>query len=204
MLALLLSLVVQAQEIKVPVIEGDHQVSKQYEILSHMRWERVSSLTVEGKKRLEELQADGYTCMAGPSSTYNCTKHMKDLKPFEQLDQALQARWKHNTFSFYPAFGEPSLVNNTEFFKEYSVSQKVVLWEVPYQKEVFTWNPVSYNWTHAAWKIYLGNAAVPSSKYVPFLIEDTGLYVTEIVDFEKGWIRDRYFVKIKLEKVGNE
>ena len=52
MLALLFSLVVQAQEIKVPVIEGDYQVSKNYEVLSHMRWERVSSLTVEGKKRI--------------------------------------------------------------------------------------------------------------------------------------------------------
>lgn len=201
MFAILFSFFVHAQELPVPVIQGDYKVSKTYTVLSHLRWEKVSSLTVEGKERLKQLKREGYACLAAASTIYDCTKHLKDLEPTEALDQALDQRWKNSFFTFYPSVSSPELVTNTDFYKQFLVSQKVVLWEVFHSKEAFVWNPVSYNWTQGIWKVYLGSSSDPNSMYVPFLVETSQIYVTELIDFNQGWVRDRYFVKVELKKI---
>lgn len=201
MIALLLSLMVQAQEMKVPVVEGDYQVTQKYEVLSRIRWEKVPSGTEAGKQRLKELLAEGYGCPTMQGSFFNCTKNLKDLTPSESLTGVIHKKWKNAAFTFYAPFGEPDLANNTEFFKHYIVSQKVVFWEKLHESYFSVWNPISYTWTKGdIWKAQLG--ASTAEFYVPLIIEDKNVFIAEMYDVEKDfWVRERYFVKITLEKV---
>lgn len=200
MLALLLSLAAFASELTVPVIQGDYQIQKTYEVLWHMRWEKVYAVNAAGKERLEELKAQGYTCVAAPQNFYNCSKHLSDLSPFEKLDQAVQNKWQQRTITFAEPLGEPELVNNTEFFKQFIVSQKVVMWDIPHEQEVAVWNPLSYNWTQGLWKVDLGSGY--DDVYVPLVVKSDGSFVvSDLIDFEQGFIRDRYFVQIHTKKV---
>ncbi|MEZ0391497.1 MAG: hypothetical protein ACAH59_04730 [Pseudobdellovibrionaceae bacterium] len=200
MLSFFFSLLLFARAETVPVLEGKWKVSSQYLVLSHLRWEKVSTITAEGQKRLEKLESDGYFCRSKDAANYDCTVFLKDLIPNLDVDSALGKTWVGRIFSFYHLVDEPELVTNTDFLKNYLVSQKVALQDPSQRTGPMIWNPVSYVWTPGPhWQIQLGNSLDPHSQSLH--LEGKALSLTQTVDYERGSVLDRYRVQIHLEKM---
>jgi hypothetical protein len=201
MFALFFSLVVSAQELRPPLIQGDYQASGAFKVLTHKKWEDVFTETVEGQKHLQELIDQGYNCRAQGEVYYSCALSVASPKPSPELSQVVEKRWKNALFSFYRWIGNPKLVNNTDFYKEWAVPQKAVQWEIAHQKEKAVWNPISYTWAKGnEWKMYLGTLG--NDLYVRFLIaDDRNLQISDYVEFSKGLQSESYYIILPVEKV---
>lgn len=204
MLILLLSMMMHASEPeilnpKAQIVQGHYQAQNSYQILSRRITEDCDLETSEGKNRFQELQKSGYACQNLDHQRFRCSKDEKNTPANPVLDQVVAERWKEKTFSFYSPLAEPILVMNSEFFKQWSLEQKVVLWKVPFLEEETVWNPVGYAWLQGRDQVYLGNSL--SGPAFQFDIQDGQLTVFEIVDLGQNLVSDRYLISISFRQV---
>lgn len=167
-----------------PVV-GEFQFAGTYRVESVQRNEVVNDLSEEGKKKLEALQSDGFTCVYKAGNWWACAKHIGTPSDREELDLRVRDRFRGSKVVFEEPRSELKLEFNTDFYKQWVTDQKAVLDGEPTYR-------ARYAWTQGVWKVYLVRREEGENPM--FLMEDgrVAMPVTIQIGSERSW--DRYFL----------
>lgn len=181
-------------------VVGDFAVRDEFVIEHHRRYEFVLAESADGKARMDDLLADGYSCTEHNHSKTLCSKQIQDngFIPLILAD-AVHEKWSGLFLSLREPVSAPQLDFYTNFYAQWSVEQKCLIRTgIDSDPEIFY--EVLYTVTEPdRWKVFLGD---PLGKNYSFVYESSKkLRVEDQFHLENGNVQDTYSVMIVVEKL---
>lgn len=106
-------------------ITGTYRASGEWQIISHRENEVVYVSSDEGRRRLQELLNDSYTCSAINSSTYKCHKFIHNGAVPEGISQEIKKLQSEIFISFKALPSGIEQTGESEYLKEWMLTQEI-------------------------------------------------------------------------------
>lgn len=112
------------QEPPAPLV-GLYEFSQNFHVHQSRVEEIVYTSSNKGQARLNELIQLSYSCKNAGRSTFVCKKNV-EVKMTQNLARKIMAEYENTYYNFLTPFGDPSIVNESEVYIEWSFNQQVV------------------------------------------------------------------------------
>ena len=103
---------------------GQFVYSPKLELITVKKYENVNILTQEGKDRLNFLKMNGWVCQQQILSNVPCSHFAKNQSLPDRVASQILTKYQNFKFNFADEFTS-SLINETDFLREYEVRQNV-------------------------------------------------------------------------------
>jgi hypothetical protein len=180
--------------------EGTFAFEGQYQISGHRHSEIVVAISDAERAKLERLKSEGYTCMAKPAQQFLCSIEVA-VDPFNAVvAKRVQELFAGYQVQFYAAVGAPSLEINAELFRQWRISQKIVITTPSREVTTRFFDFANYAWASGLDKIYPGGTEnVEHDMLTP---TTGGLEVPLVIHSQPSRFQmDSYFVTVRLPKL---
>jgi hypothetical protein len=108
-------------------LSGEYTTSAAYKLLFIKDIRNLDLRNQNQRERINELRAQGFTCILLTATLHQCEKVLKDFKPTPQVNKVLLRRGAGITLRFSAPRSDWQQINDSDFLKEWELLQNVTL-----------------------------------------------------------------------------
>ena len=184
--------VLLADSSQVIQLTGEYLYLNHYKIAQKKIKENVFANTPQGKKHLEDLKGQGFTCVYKMNSIYECDQFAAPEEKNEKIEELLSLEYKDRPLYFPKVQLSIEQTNDSEYLQEFVINNSVSYGD--FSVDHYSYQILKDN-LH---KISFVNPADDEKFY--FNIVDTNVVqVPKLFTFQSGNVSTTYFVLVDYD-----